>query len=567
MRILIVFFLSLSCLFVRAEFEHILDYHSDIVVESSSDVVITETIKVFAEGYNIKRGIYRELPLSYLYKGGNYHVGFELLQVLKDGEPENYHTKWRSNGIAIYIGSQDVLLPRGYYTYTIKYKVDNVLGYFEDRDEIYWNINGTGWGFIIDSLSADIHFPEGAKLIDYKGYTGAFGEAGEEYEAHAEGNTVHFKTTTYFSAGENLTVAVGWEKGHVAYPTGFDKFLHFLEVYAIYVAVLIGLITGFLFNFISWWKYGRDPKPGTIIPLFYPPKDFSPAECAFLDKEGRSTDDIFGAQLVGLAVKGALEIEQKEEKGVFGDTYYFITRNELSEVKKPLNDIEEAFYNRIFGSKDLMVIKDGKYNARVASAAKLLDAKLDKKQDKKYYVRNNHLKAKQFIPFIITIALGVLSYWNYGGQVPVIVIGAVLHVVLNVIFNRLYEQPTAEGRKKMDEIDGFKMYMKYADQQRIKAMNPPDMSFEHFEENLPYAMALGLAKEWEGKFDPVMIKEGMNSHMPYFRGVTIAHFATFSSNLSQAIHSAATPPSASGSASSGGGFSGGGGGGGGGGGW
>lgn len=567
MRFLVSLSILVACFFARAEYEHILSYHSDIVVESSSDVIITETIKVYAGGYNIKRGIYRELPLSYLYEGGNYHVGFELLQILRDGKPDKFHTKWRSNGIAIYIGSEDVFLTPGYYTYTIKYKVDNVLGYFEDRDEIYWNVNGTGWGLIIDSMSANIHWPKEAKLIDFKGYTGAQGEAGEDYEATVEGNTVHFTGTSYFSAGENLTVAVGWEKGYVAYPTGFDKFIHFLEVYAIYVAVLIGLTVGFIFNFVSWWRFGRDPKPGTIIPLFYAPEGFSPAECAYLDKEGRSTDEIFGAQLVGLAVKGALDIEQKKESGRFGDTYYIITRNDLSKVKKPLNDIEEKFYDRIFGSKDLMVIKDGKYNARVASAFKLLKAVLDKKQDKKYFVRNNHLKAKQFIPFMITIGLSVITYWNYGGQVPVIVIGAILHVVLNIIFNRLYEQPTAEGRKKMDEIDGFKMYMKYADQQRIKAMNPPDMSFEHFEENLPFAMALGLAKEWEGKFDPVMIKESMETRMPYFRGVTIAHFATFSSSLTQAVSSASTPPSASGSASGGGGFSGGGGGGGGGGGW
>ncbi len=171
------------------------------------------------------------------------------------------------------------------------------------------------------------------------------------------------------------------------------------------------------------------------------------------------------------------------------------------------------------------------------------------------------------MPLLLTVGLGVLAYWFYGGLIPVIVVGGIAHLILNIVFNRLYEQPTSLGRQKMDEIDGFKMYMKYADVNRIKAINPPDLSFDHFEENLPYAMALGLAKQWQGKFDPVMIEEKMHTHMGYFHGISVAHFTSFSSSLSSAISSAATPPSASGSSSGGGGFSGGGGGGGGGGGW
>lgn len=567
MKFLFTFLTCLIGFSAAAEYEHILSYHSDLRVQESTEVVVTETIKVYAAGHDIKRGIYRELPLSYIYKGGNYHVGFELLEVLKDGKPEAHHTKWKSNGIVIYLGSEDVLLPTGYYTYTIKYKVDNVLGYFEDRDELYWNVNGAGWDFIIDSLSAEVHLPEGASLVAYIGYSGAYGESGKDYVAQENDASVLFATTKPLYSRENLSVSVGWSKGALTYPTGFDNFIHFLKTYAVLFAALIGVVIGFIFNFVSWYRYGRDPKPGVIIPLYYAPEGFSPAECAYLDKEGRSTNEMFGAQLVGLAVKGVVEIEQKEEKGIFGDTYYIITRLPLEKAKKPLNDIEEAFYNRIFGSKDLMVIKDGKYNARVASAHNLLEARLDKKQDKVYYLRNNHLKAKQFLPMLLTVGLGFLAYWFYGGLIAMIIIGGVLHLILNIVFNRLYEQPTALGRKKMDEIDGFKMYMKYADVNRIKAMNPPDLSFDHFEENLPYAMALGLAKEWQGKFDPVMIKEQMHTRMGYFHGVTAAHFATFSSGLSTAISSAATPPSAGGSSSGGGGFSGGGGGGGGGGGW
>jgi uncharacterized membrane protein len=232
-----------------------------------------------------------------------------------------------------------------------------------------------------------------------------------------------------------------------------------------------------------------------------------------------------------------------------------------------LNDIEKQFYSKLFGSKDLVVIKKGKYNARVATANTSLTANIDNKQKDVYYVRNNHLKGKQFLFPVITGVAGVIAYLVYGGSPAVIIAGVVVHAAINFVFARLYEQPTKEGRRVMDEIAGFEMYMKYANKERIKLMNPPTMDFHHFEENLSYAIALGVAEKWAGQFDPGELKEFTSGHMPYYHGMMIGSFANFSSDLTSTISSATTPPSSSGSGSGGGGFSGGGGGGGGGGGW
>ena len=156
-----------------------------------------------------------------------------------------------------------------------------------------------------------------------------------------------------------------------------------------------------------------------------------------------------------------------------------------------------------------------------------------------------------------------------------IIISVLIHFGLNWIFGRLYEQPTKKGRQVMDEIQGFIMYMKYANKERIKLMNPPSMDFQHFEENLSYAVALGVTKEWAGQFDQETLREANSGGMSYMDGFTfyyVAHFSAFGSELSSAISSAQTPPVSSGGSGGGysgggGGFSGGGFGGGGGGGW
>lgn len=558
--LLSILLLSTTFLFAQTNQEHIVSYHSDLTIEKNCTVLITETIKVYANGRRIKRGIYRDLPLSYNYKGGNVKVGFDLLDVKRDGKPEPHHTKWRSNGIRIYIGSKDNFLNTGVYIYEITYRVNNVLGFFDDFDELYWNVNGNGWEFSIQNISATVTFPKGAELIRYDGYTGAYGSTKSDFSTTIDGNTITYTGTQSLQSSENLSVAVAWEKGYLEYPTFIESAWYWIRSYILWVIGALGLIVGLSYNTFMWFKYGRDPKPGTIIPRFYPPEDFSPAECVYLKNAGKESDNMFGAQLVGLAVKGYVSIKAKTK------STYIITANDVKDRKENLNDVETAFFNLCPGEKGVLTITK-QYNSKVKRALLNLISSIDNKQKKKYFVRNSHLKARQYILPFITLGLGGLAFWHYGGGFWVIVLTFILLIVKNIIFAKLYEQPTAEGRKKMDEIEGFEMYMKYADKLRIKANNPPSMDFDYYEKNLPYAIALGVADEWKNQFNVSVIESGHSNRMAYMHGMSLAYLSTFSQNLSSTISSASVPPSSSGSASGGGGFSGGGGGGGGGGGW
>ena len=205
------------------EFEHIINYHSDIYVQKNCNVRIKETIEVLVLNQNINHGIYRDLPLSYLYRGGNVNVGFNLISIKCDGETEEYHTENMSNGIRIYSGSAERYVPQGIHVYEIEYEVDHVLGLYDEFDEISWNINGNGWIFMIDEISATVHLPEGAKIKQYNGYTGLFGSTEQDYLAKQIDGTVQFTSARSFAGGENMTVAVGWEKGVLNYPTGWDE--------------------------------------------------------------------------------------------------------------------------------------------------------------------------------------------------------------------------------------------------------------------------------------------------------------------------------------------------------
>jgi hypothetical protein len=122
--------------------EEILDYHSDIRVRQDASLLVTETILVRSAAVNIRHGIYRDFPTRYKDPLGNrYVIHFEVVQVLRDGQPEKFHIKDQSNGERIYIGDENLILPPGDYTYALTYTADREIGFFADHDELYWNVH------------------------------------------------------------------------------------------------------------------------------------------------------------------------------------------------------------------------------------------------------------------------------------------------------------------------------------------------------------------------------------------------------------------------------------------
>ena len=204
--------------------ERILSWHSHIVVEKSGDLVVTETIRVRAEGDRIKRGIYRDIPLLLedrfqpLRKLLALPLAkpFDVVSVKRDGNKENYRTERIGEGaIRIRIGRADVFLKPGSYTYEVKYRTGRQLYLEKDRDVLYWNVNGTGWGFPADKVTATVTLPAGIKGAKVWGYTGKLGEQGKDYKATLTKTGATITTTRPFRAGENLTVMLEWPPGQL----------------------------------------------------------------------------------------------------------------------------------------------------------------------------------------------------------------------------------------------------------------------------------------------------------------------------------------------------------------
>jgi hypothetical protein len=209
--------LLLATAHTRAD-ERILSWQSDIRVRPDSTLEVRETLRVLAEGVDIRRGIFRDFPTTYTNSRGERVVtGFDVLGVRRDGHAEPYRVEKRANGVRVWIGDPEVTLEPGEHTYTISYTSDRQLGYFDTHDELYWNVTGNGWVFPIDEVSAAVTLPAAvpADAIRVEAYTGPQGAKGRDWTAGLDAGVATYRTTRGLGPGEGLTIVTSWPKGHV----------------------------------------------------------------------------------------------------------------------------------------------------------------------------------------------------------------------------------------------------------------------------------------------------------------------------------------------------------------
>lgn len=132
-------------------------------------------------------------------------------------------------------------------------------------------------------------------------------------------------------------------------------------------------------------------------------------------------------------------------------------------------------------------------------------------------------------------------------------------ISLLLLFQFLLKAPTKEGRKIMDQIEGFKLFL--SRKQNNRRLNKTIISTEALEKYLPYAIALNVENEWGEAFNSVVENaEGKISYHPlwYTGGTWGAAFPGFLTHSLSSSFSSSTSSSISGGSSGGGGGGGGG---------
>jgi uncharacterized membrane protein YgcG len=605
--------------------ERILRYSSDIQVRKDSAIDVTETIDINAEHVRIVHGIYRDFPTRYRGSHGTqFHVGFTLQGAALDGSPVKASVEPSGNGVRIKLGDADSEVAEGQHEYVIRYRATREIGRFPTFDELYWNVTGTKWVFPIDVAEARIRLPEPVSFGQRAVYTGPEGSTAGNAEVVQEGpGEISFRTTQPLGSYEGLTVAAAFPKGVIAQATSGSRIVDLLADYGPPLLGLLSLIGLSAFYYVAWSCAGRNPRAGTIVPIFTPPDDLTPAGMRYVTEMG-ADNRAFAAALVDMGVKGHLKIID-EDGGFFSSDKRIIER-QSSET--PLSEGEQAALDALAEPGEQIEMKQ-KNHEKFSAAKKALTEVLSAKYEGKLFKRNYGWAAAGLLIFaalfwLTCAAVAAVTYgivmWQIVAVIGILIVTALLWLafhestagkcllslagvaafgaafflglpVLGAAFDSGWwlpivlpllaaplvlssfswiAAPTAEGRRVLDHVAGFKQYLTITERERLDRMTQPKDTPELFEKYLPYAIALAVENRWAERFEGVLAAastQGQQSFAWYSGSSNpwdnpTGFVDSVGSSLSSAVGSASSAPG-----SSGGGSSGGGGGGGGGGGW
>ncbi|MBI3115102.1 MAG: DUF2207 domain-containing protein [Candidatus Kerfeldbacteria bacterium] len=532
--------------------ERVVQLSATITVSRSGVVAVQETI-TYDFGEAERHGIYRLIPT----KVENRRTPVKVVNVGIDGAPSDRYVVSSESGYArVRIGNPDRTIT-GEHRYLITYQVRNAINWFDGQPELYWNITGNGWDVPIEHAVATINEATGATVDNIKCYTGAVASQATDCTIRAAvGGGVEVIAPAALSANEGLTVVARLSADAVPEPTAWQRFASDAAPnlgYGLPALALIALIWIQL-------RLGRDPKGrGTIIAEYEPPTGLSPAMLGYLIDEQINSRDVT-ASIIDLAVKGTLKISY-EDQALWRHTYRLIKTGEPSAT---LTQFERELHTALFSVGDSVTLKDLQ-KALPGKLSGLKKTLRDEAKQQQYFKDLSSARGKYLMAVGV---LGGLAWIAWMADWVGWTVGLAVSAGLTLIFMLPFlQQRSGKGVAVTEQIKGFKLFLSVTDKDRLKFHNAPAVKPEQFMAFLPFAIALGVEKDWAKQFEHITIEQP-----DWYQGNwTAFNAAVFASSLSDFAKTTAAQGLASaasgGSGFSGGGFSGGGFGGGGGGSW
>lgn len=538
-------------------------FRSDISIHTDASITVTERIQA---NFTVeKHGIFRNIPFQYQTDHGDtVRVPITVEKVTRNGNTENYATSRNGNELEIKIGDADVTVT-GSQQYEITYTAQAAVNFFDDHDELYWNVTGDHWDVLLGQVTAtarlDTQVPK--DQLQVKCFTGPRGSTSQNCTAGPDDSAGVFAAQNEF-----LTIVFGWPKGIVTKPDNYDQLRAAGTVSSGLERVTQNPIMVWLFNGLlplgvigwlirRWMTHGRDPKgKGTVVAQYEPPDGLTPGEMGTLIDEHANHRDVV-ATIVDLAVRGFLTITEIEQKKLLGKSKDYRLDRKSGGKQTELKPHEKDLRDSLFGSGDSVTLSSlkGSFSDDVKKIQTDLYTQV---RDQGYFSANPSSVRIGYV--VVGAIIAFFGFFAFGAGI----FGICIAGVAIAIAGPFMPQRTTKGADALWHAKGFKLFLEKAEKYRLQWQEKQHI----FEQYLPYAMAFGVAQQWSQTF------EGIEQAPPsWYAGAPGSQFNSLLlwsslNNFSTATVRSFAPPAASGSSGfGGGGFSGGGFGGGGGGSW
>lgn len=585
------------------------DYYLEKLDDGRSKMRIQEELTAVFPSTNQNHGIERCIPKKYNNVSVLPNPNFT---VTRNGTSEPFTTYNDGDFLCFRIGNANQYV-HGEQIYSISYDVENVILNPTNAtgQELYWDINGTGWSQKFESITARVHLPESLNLArksqdanHLSCYVGKYGISGSAATSRctitADTSTDSKYPYTLTFTAENLKPAEGLTINIEFQPDTF--FVKGPDPnYSLFIAIGITvLISAFLIY--KWVKAEQKIKEkkalakDKAVPVQYtPPHGLTVAEAGTVWL--KSSKSLQVATLMELAVHHDIELE-KGEKKTFGGYKWKIHVKRTADLTAEQTIVLEILNG---GSSihdgDTIEVKRHSSTSHLEKLGRDFPKKIEGNlRGKQLFEPEKDRKSASNLVVIVFILsflfiFGISALISLARTLIDVLEISVITIIFSVssffiiavtsaiVGSRIskYKKRTLEGIKTSKYLDGLKEYMTLAEADRIKfiqSVKGADTSNQGivklWEKLLPYAVIFGIEDSWMEELNKYYQMDDVTN--PYWlHGTTyfpVSDFHSFTSYTSSSISSSTASSSSGGSSGGGGGgFSGGGGGGGGGGGW
>lgn len=537
-------------------------FRSEIKIHSDASITVTEIIQT--EFSVNKHGIFRTIPFRYeTNEGDSVSVPISVERVTRNGDPEPYAVSITGNEIEIKIGDADVTVT-GPQRYELTYTAAAAVNFFEDHDELYWNVTGDDWEVPLEFVEASIRLDTQVSQdrLRIECFTGQSGST-------AQNCTPNTSDSAGGAQAENqyLTVVFGWPKGVVAKPDNYDSIRagagrtaleKFLDIEAVFWAlnvILPLLAIGWVVS--HWLRHGRDPRgKRTMVAQYEPPAGLTPGEMGTIFDERANHRDVV-ATIVDLAVRGHLTITEVKSKKLLGTKTDFQLDHLVKPAASELKSHEKKLLAGLFAGGDSVKLSDltGSFHDDVRAIQSEL---YDQTRAQGFFYSNPNTVRMAYIIVGSVLMLAAAAGFAVG------LIGPFFIGLAVALVGPFMPKRTVKGAEALWHAKGFKLFLEKAEKHRIQWQEKQHI----FEQYLPYAMAFGVAEKWSKTFAGIQQAPPNWYHGTYGSNFnTLLLWSSLNSFSTTTVKSFSPPAASGGSGFGGGGFSGGGFGGGGGGSW
>ena len=553
------------------------DFSAEYTLSKNDDnravMRVREEIVAVFPNYDQNRGIERAIPTTF----DGHRVFDGKIEVWRNGSEESIADTESGDGVKVFrIGKSDVYV-QGEQKYTIEYTLTDVIKDSGDYQELYWDVNGTGWTQRFENVSATITFDDSVKN-DFSNeivcFAGGEGSTKNCSSKNIEDNILTFSEQN-LSSYQTLTFAVKFKQGSFS-PYEKSSFANFLDIgFLASTLAILGFAIYLLYRVVKDGRSEKTNKP--IVPQYLPPKNINVLGASKLLFASQAK---MSAIILELAANGYIEIHENEVKGFLGKKKEYTLKLINRDAKDSLH---RAILDSLFKGKSEYIIKnnDTKTGQKLYSDINTYLTNFEKRVFYKSNKKFEKLNAISFALCIIGLIIGSMAIGglmeNLGSDLYFLpVVSLIVLLIINII--ALGISPLSlKGSEMKEYLLGLKMYMKMAEADRLKYLqsvegaeriisNEGGAKVKLYEKLMPYASIFGIEKSW----NRVLEVEYGDYTPDWYVGQGAFNAMAFSStmnNISSTMNSYSSSTGSSGSGFSGGSAGGGGGWGGGGGGW